>query len=179
MDVLNVLLELKMYVYINTLFCKFVFLLFVYFNLQDFSEISDESWNLSLNSFNLYAIKCNILIEYNNIRLIGELQFALSSMILIKEKTHSIYSFLRKEELYQKLSKMNNINENKIVEQINLMILSQNINKFSIFLQTINRIEKYCILKNEKQIIESLNQSGWKKGLQLFQLIVQQLKNQA
>ena len=44
---------------------------------NDFGDIKDESWNLDLNSFNYCDIKCNVIIEYNKQRLIGDLVFIL------------------------------------------------------------------------------------------------------
>ena len=48
---------------------------------NSFSNIKDESWNLSLNSFNYCDIKCNLLVEKNGVRIIAEIQVLLVCLI--------------------------------------------------------------------------------------------------
>ena len=48
---------------------------------NDFVNIDDECSSLPLNLFNYCDIKCNVLLEYNKTRLIGEIQFILSFMV--------------------------------------------------------------------------------------------------
>lgn len=149
---------------------------------NDFADIGDNSWNLDVNSFNYCDIKCNVLIEYNNVKIIGEIQFLLGFMLDAKKLGHSIYSFQRKQEFYDKLSSTkeqdNNNDNNIIVHRLHSIISSKNMAKFSSYLEaTTNLNEKLFIVQNEKNITQMLQQHHWTKGINLFQLFVQLYKS--
>ena len=42
---------------------------------NDFSSIKDNAWDENVDSFNYCDVKCNVLIECYQYRLIGEIQF--------------------------------------------------------------------------------------------------------
>ena len=139
---------------------------------NDFDGIEDNCKNLDLRPFNYCDIKCNVLIEYQGIRIIGEIQFLLAFM------GHSIYSFQRKSELFEKLSQLmmasETTNGDNILVMLRKYILSYNMTKFSTFFENMTVKEKYYILKKKSQIINLLKQSKWNKGLALFLSVVDQ-----
>ena len=47
--------------------------------------------NIKLELFDYCDIKMNVIIEYKNVRLIGEIQFIISYMLTAKKQGHSIY----------------------------------------------------------------------------------------
>ena len=55
--------------------------------------------NNNLTDFNYQDVKLNVLIEYKNTRVIGEIQFILSFMLKAKKMGHSIYSFNKKKAI--------------------------------------------------------------------------------
>ena len=107
-------------------------------------ESIDQLKNLPLNSFDYGDIKCNILIECNGICIVGELQFLLKFMLNAKKIGHSIHSFLKKEELYIKLFNQDESSRKKnlIYDELNKIILSKNMSRFSAFFQMMNDTEK-------------------------------------
>ena len=148
-----------------------------------FSLIGDNVSLLSLDKINYSDIKCNILIEYNNIRIIGEIQFLLSIFLNFKKKQHSLYSFKRNKQLYEKLYKYNkNINDNNnnnIKYNIfNKIILLKNINKFYLNLTNLSLNDKYYILKNKNKIYKLLDINNWIKGKELFDNIIEKLEKE-
>ena len=148
---------------------------------NDFSDIEDECWNINVDLFHYCDVKCNVLIEYNNVRIIGEIQLLLSSMLNAKKKGHSIYSFQRRAPFYNQLAKLihcdsdENLNQ-FISSQLQSMIFSRNTQKLSFFMQTLTKVEKEYLLKNEKQVCQLFNQNGWKRGANLFQLTIVKCK---
>lgn len=91
---------------------------------------------------------------------------------------HSIYSFQRKSELFEKLSQLmmasETTNGDNILVMLRKYILSYNMTKFSTFFENMTVKEKYYILKKKSQIINLLKQSEWNKGLALFLSVVDQ-----
>ena len=132
--------------------------------------------DLPLKSFDYCDIKCNVLIEYYNIKIIGEIQFLLSFMLDAKKMSHKTYSFLRKEELYRKLYQLSQFDENSLLNKLSKIILSHNINQLSKFFETMSLKEKYFVLKNENVIVNILKENKWKKGEKLLQLVLKTTK---
>ena len=145
-----------------------------------FSDIEDESWKLGLKSFNYCDIKYNVLICTNKIRehgnhfsstcLIGEVQFLLKFMLKAKKMGHSVYSFVRKKDLFNSINKTYNLNNFNIIERkIKEMIVSKNMSKLSLYFENIKENQLEYIKKN-KEIFTYLfkDQIGWTKGLKLF-----------
>ena len=91
----------------------------------------------------------NVLIEFNKMRLIAEIQFLLSFMLEAKKLGHAFYAFQRKKEYYENLYKLNNYNNYNInvtnVEFIEKLlqtpILCQNKNIFSKLLHLLSDSE--------------------------------------
>ena len=151
-----------------------------------FSDIEDESWKLGLKSFNYCDIKYNVLICTNIIRehrsnmnvnqvraktcIIGEVQFLLKFMLNAKKMGHSVYSFVRKKDLFNSINKTYNLNDFNITERkIKKMIISQNLSKLSLYFENITQNQLEYIKKNKENFIYLFkDQIGWKKGLKLF-----------
>ena len=151
---------------------------------NDFSELSDNIGSESLENINYCDIKLNVLLEYNNTRIIGEIQFLLDIFLDFKKRQHSIYSFIRNEALYNSLydlqCDMCNNKSDIIYKKLRNVILSQNINDFSLYLQSLTLVEKYYILEqeNEEKIMKLMQDNEWKKGMQLFTIIVKKYKKE-
>ena len=96
-------------------------------------------------------------------------------MLDAKKMGHSIYSFARKKELFEKVNLIidnNIVNKEYINKQLKQMILSQNLSKFSLYFETISEKEYSYILSNKQLFINSVNQNKWSKGLKLFKYYV-------
>ena len=124
-------------------------------------------------------IKLNVLIEVNNMRMIGEIQFLLSIFLKSKKKMHSIYSVLRNEDYFKQLYLLNNnfnINkiefENQLNNQIKRIILTKNMSQFSKLLQDCNQNEMKFIIVNQKNIKQFIQDNQWKKGSELFDSVL-------
>ena len=145
-----------------------------------FVNFGDKSWNNNnLSDFNYQDVKFNVLIEYNRIRVIGEIQFLLSFMLIAKKMGHSIYSFNRKEDLfgklYDKCTNDKNVCNNKIIEKnLRSMILTRNMFKFSIFCQTMNKYEKDYICKNFNMLDKFMKDNHWNKARKLLKIVTKQ-----
>ena len=62
--------------------------------------------SLTFADCSYHDIKCNVLIEHNNVLLIGQIQFIFKFMLETKKKQHKIYGLLRKQDLFQQLNKI-------------------------------------------------------------------------
>ena len=96
-------------------------------------------------------------------------------MLDAKKMGHSIYSFARKKELFEKINSIvdnNNPSGEYISKKIKRMILSQNLTKLSLYLQNINEKEYLYILSNKQLFINSFEANKWSKGLKLFNYYV-------
>ena len=153
-----------------------------------FVNISDESWKSALNEFTYYDIKFNVAIDMqavdtknsqnrsarmdnNSSSLIGEIQFIVKFMLDAKKMGHSIYSFVRKKDLFDKIcNKLENESNNKqeIEKNIKQMIISQNLTQFSLFFQIFSENEKDFVLNNKEMILNFLKENKWNKGTKLF-----------
>ena len=136
-----------------------------------------KSWkNNNLTDFDYQDVKLNVLIEYKNIRVIGEIQFILSFMLKAKKMGHSIYSFNRKKQLFDKLYNMcsndKNIHNKEMMESnLHSMILTRNMFKFSLFCQTMNRYEKEYVVENYKRLDNFMQDNHWNKGRKLLNIV--------
>ena len=168
-----------------------------------FSTIVDESWNVKdLSKFDYVDIKFNVLIETtmdrrnidsrnnktNNNRngkklandkyyLMGEIQFLAKFMLEAKKMGHSIYSFVRKQDLFEKIYlNCNNYNitkNGKLIEnKLRKMIVTQNLTQFSKYFESISKDELKYIQLNKKVLLGFLKQNEWKRGLKLFEIYV-------
>ena len=142
-----------------------------------FLNFEDESWNIdNLSQFNYADVKLNVLIEYNDIHVIGEIQFILSFMLKAKKMGHSVYSFNRKKELYDKLydicdNDKNIYNDNTIDRILRSIILTRNMFRLSLFCQTMNKYEKEYISKNYKMLDKMMKDNDWNKGRKLLTIV--------
>ena len=71
-------------------------------------------------------MKFNVNVEYSGIKLVGEIQFLLDFMLKAKKMGHSIYSFVRKQDLYDKINHYVNDscnNKENIEQRLKQMIL--------------------------------------------------------
>ena len=132
-----------------------------------FNCIKDESWNLDIKEFDYCDIKINVLIEYNGMKLIGELQFMLDFMLKAKKMSHRLYSFVRNESYFQSLERMNSQSKGKLLKKI---ILNQNVKFFSNFLDDCNDDDKKMLLDNKDSYNQLFQDTQWQKGAELFEL---------
>ena len=136
-----------------------------------YRKIQRESWNMQLSLFDYCDIKLNVIIEYFDIQIIGEIQFLLEFMLMAKKKGHSIYGFIRNEDYFKQLNQISN-DENQFYLQFQKIILLKNIKQFSSFLQNCSNKEKSIVEKQKDKLILLIKQNQWKKGLKLFHLFV-------
>ena len=135
---------------------------------EDFETISNET---KLSLFHYRDLKMNVLIEYNRIRIIGEVQFLLSMMLNAKKKGHSVYSFVRNRDYFCDLNKYlyNNININGVFKTI----ITKNLMSFYLMIKNANRNEiKNVFMENKDEILKLIKANGWKKGEKLFVLLL-------
>ena len=93
-------------------------------------------------------------------------------MLDAKKMGHSIYSFARKGELFNKINSIcdiNNINSKYITTEIKKMIVSKNLSKFSLYFKNINDNEYKWIVSNKDIFLNLLEQTKWSKGLQIVE----------
>ena len=69
-----------------------------------FSDVSEWRVKDNISKYNCCDIKLNVLIEYKNIRLIGEIQFLLNWMLNAKKLGHSLYGYVRNYDLIKQIS---------------------------------------------------------------------------
>ena len=152
-----------------------------------FVNFKDKSSNSTkFSDFNYQDVKFNVLIEYctnvdeNGIatytNVIGEIQFLLSFMLTAKKMGHSIYSFNRKQELFDKLYNICDNDENvcdskKIDKNLRSIILTRNMVKFSLFCQTMNKYEKEYIVKNYDMLDKFMKDMHWNKARKLLKIV--------
>ena len=139
-----------------------------------FLNFEDKSWeNNNLSDFNYQDVKFNVLIEYNQKQVIGEIQFLLSFMLNAKKMGHSIYSFNRKQDLFNKLyENVNSNNNNETMDkQLRQIILTRNMFKFSIFCETMNDYEREYIVKNFNMLDKFMKENDWNKARKLLKIV--------
>ena len=144
---------------------------------NDFADIKDNSWDLDINNFGYADIKLNILLEYNEFRIVGELQMLLSFMIKAKKMGHSIYSFCRKKDYFEKIGNIinsykSNFNDKEMFLRMKKIIFSHNMQQLSLFFQTMNIKEINFLLRNKDEVSSLFKQSQWQRGLKLFELVI-------
>ena len=137
---------------------------------------------MNINEFNYTDIKMNVLIECNEMSIIGEIQFLLSFMLEAKKIGHSFYAFQRKQEYFEKLNQLNILLANKdgtfVRNALQTQILSQNKNTFSRLLHLLNddELEIVRAMKmengNDVSVLTKLKQNHWRKGEKIFKSIV-------
>ena len=144
---------------------------------KDFKNIkmgkNGNNNNNGLSNIDYRDIKFNVLIEYNGIKLIGEIQFLLSLMLIGKKKGHSVYSFVRNKTHYyssHKIVNSNNNNDDYIIQLLFQYILLKNLSKFYNLLLNLNHFNKKYVLNSENQnrILKFLKENDWKKGEKIF-----------
>ena len=127
---------------------------------------------MPLNEFNYCDIKMNVLIEYNKMSIVGEIQFLLKFMLDAKKIGHSFYALQRKKEYFEELYLINNkinLNRDNFIEHLlQTQILSQNKNEFSKLLQLLSQKELNMIKDNKSHILSKIRQNHWKKGEKIF-----------
>ena len=154
---------------------------------NDFAQLKDdEVKSRDANSFEYFDIRCNMIIDYNDKRMIGEIKFVLQFMLESKQQSHLMHSFLRKAHIFGQLNdlmgiggKTSNVgkggyNYEQVIIFRNLRkhILARNLKPFSICLENVNLKDKYYVLKYKSVINGLLEQNQWMKGLQLFHLVI-------
>ena len=94
-------------------------------------------------------------------------------MLDAKKMGHSVYSFARKGELFNKINSICDSNNNKSTTvEIKKIILSKNLLKFSLYLQNIDDDGYNWIIESKDVFLNLLQQTKWKKGLDIFQSYV-------
>ena len=91
-----------------------------YFEAKKNSEKKDDEneW-----LYNYGDIKFNVLIEYNNMSLIGEIQFLLSMMLNNKKKCHALYNIIRQEDFINNMKNILSVTSNNNNKQEQLFFL--------------------------------------------------------
>ena len=74
-------------------------------NFGNCNNIND----IELKYFDYTDVKFNVLIEYKDIQLIGEIQFLVQFMLDAKKITHSVCGFVRKQDLFEQLTKQTDV----------------------------------------------------------------------
>ena len=138
-------------------------------NGYSYFDFNNDTSNLDLYDYR--DIKFNVLLTYNNVSVVGEVQMLIKFMLEAKKIGHSVYSFVRNKEYYNEISLF--LNKKMNSKEINKIILSQNLSLFSMVLENSSKYDQTeYLMKNKENIVKFLNQSDWKKGLKLFKLFV-------
>ena len=149
---------------------------------QNVSTLDDNQ----LNKFNYCDVKFNILIEWNSVRIIGEIQFLLKWMLEAKKLGHSIYSFVRNKHYYTEINDLivnidkkfetNKLNKIKEIEKI---AVQRNVSLMYTLLQGTNETEKtHFWIEKESQLRKMFVKNRWEKGLKLYDLFLNSWKVQ-
>ena len=74
------------------------------------------NWNINqLSDYTYYDIKFNVIVEYNNTAVIGEIQFLLDFMLEVKKMGHSVYAVKRKNDFIKNVNFMYENNDLNLV----------------------------------------------------------------
>ena len=135
---------------------------------NDFSELPNNLKDLALKDSEYRDIKCNVLIQHNNVRIIGEIQFVLRIMLNAKKKGHKIYQLMRKKELFEHLNQL--YYQDDIYNYLKEIIMNHNMNQLSLFCQTMTESEKKYFEndKNKAKVTQVLKLCHFDKGSKLF-----------
>ena len=134
-----------------------------------FSEIKDNIWNVDLKEIGYCDIKINVKVG----KLISEVQFIPKFMLEAKKLGHSIYSFVRKGDLFHSIYNQNQlwINDNKFAKKsIKRMIATKNMTQFSKHLESLTQSEKNHVIKMQPFWMELMQELNWKKGSKLLKI---------
>ena len=98
-------------------------------------------------------------------------------MIKAKKMGHSIYSFVRKKDYYEKIGNIinsydNQFNDQEMFLRLKKIIFSHNMQHLSLLFQTMNAKEINFVLRNKNELSSLFNQSQWQRGLKLFDLVI-------
>ena len=136
--------------------------------------------NMDLSKFEYCDIKFNVKMFLGRHMCRGEVQFLLKWMLDAKKMGHNIYSFVRKATLFTKVNiniKNNVENGNVIKNKLTFIMLSKNLGQLSFYFENIvDRNQMEYILANQVMFIRSLRQTKWKKGFELFMLVIKEWK---
>ena len=134
--------------------------------------------NDNLNDYNYCDLKMNVIIEYDNIRVIGEIQFILDFFEKAKKMGHIFYSFQRNYHLYHKLNNIVQLNKNSNEkEKLNKLhnIISRKDSKSLINWVLFGKINNLFLNYEKKDKDTVMNQlyqlcigNDWQKGLKLL-----------
>lgn len=139
-----------------------------------FSRLKNYDINNILNNMDKLEycdLKVNVLVDFNNIRLVGEIQFVLSWMIHVKKSRHKLDEFARKQAYYNQMNKMavaSSSRDESLKSGINYIIVTQNYDRLSNLLLYFDSNEKDFMLNNQKYIRKLMVDSQWSKGVKLF-----------
>ena len=103
-------------------------------------------------------------------------------MLDAKRMGHSIYSFSRKKELFNKINSNcdydnNGIDTEYIENKLKRMILSKNLLNFSLYLEnTFNEIELKFMSDYDFVFTDLLEETKWKKGIDIFESYISKSK---
>ena len=150
-----------------------------------FSSIADESWNCDLSQFDYADIKFNVNIRSSDKKcaIVGEIQFLLKFFLTAKKMGHSVYSFVRKQGLFDQIhrnvenfqvSSVNGKSNQLIKQKINYIILNKNLSQLSFYFENIvpNSNEMKFIISNKDYFNHCLKHAQWKRGVKLFDSFV-------
>ena len=86
-----------------------------------------------------------------------------------------MYSLTKQKNVFEILKESNSTDTSER-GRLRYLILSQDLDKLSLYLENMSGMEKKYILSNEKKVFELLNQTKWKTGLKLFSSVIQSWK---
>ena len=129
-----------------------------------------------LKQYRYRDIKCNVLIEYQKKRIIGEIQFILKFMLNAKKRDHKVYELKRKDELFHSLHKQFYQDRNdreKLYDRLAAIGVNHNMNQLCLFLQTMNSFERKFIETQDEQgnVIKCFQDCKFAKGLTMLSLL--------
>ena len=135
-----------------------------------FNQFINFDLNKNKQQIGYCDIKCNVLIELQNIALIGEIQFLLSFMLKAKQMSHKLYEFERKKEYFYELYNMISYSNNNesLLNKMNHIIAVHDMKKLSQFLLYSDKNKTQFLIENKQHIIKLMNQNKWSKGLKLL-----------
>ena len=169
------------------------------FNIFNNLDCTDDSSDTNLSSFMYRDVKFNVLIQYKQSAIVGEVQMMLEFMLQAKKIGHSVYrysvfcvsycycascvylchaivlnflySFVRNEDYYKEVSSY--LTSKLDTNTLYPVIISRNMTLFANMLLNCNSYDKdEFFIKEKDQIVVFLKEANWKKGLKLFNLYI-------
>eukprot|EP01084_Bolivina_argentea_P174843 302834_1 len=135
---------------------------------------SVPQWGNDIEKYSYCDIKFNVVIEFKDIAMIGEIQFLLDWMQEAKVLGHSLYGFVRNEEYVKELSIewYENMTENDRMSELLNIVAIKNYKRLEkqLLYGDLKQIFNIKFMQNGKEntLEDLLVQNRWKKGLKLY-----------